>query len=193
MPSQIGIWNKALRCIGESRLTATTDPVKSATLLGDAWEGAYRAEFEANPWNFAIKRTALAASTSVPEFEWEYAYPLPSECAFVIDCPELDRRLWTIENTDDQKTILTKWNNGQALNVRYTSVVTEVSKWPQLFADAVAFNLAMEICESITQSNSKMEIAASRYSDAIKMARRNNAIELPPVDRLEDDLVLVRS
>jgi len=192
MPSQIGIWNKALRTIGESRLTATTDPVKAATLLGDAWVETYSAEFEANPWTFAIKRTSLAASATVPEFEWEYAYPLPTGCAFVIDCPELDRRQWTIESTDDVKTILTKWNYGQAVNVRYTAVVTDVGKWPQLFADAVAFKLAMEICESISQSNTKMEIAASRYSDAIKLARRTNAIELPPVDRLEDDLVLVR-
>lgn len=192
MPSQIGIWNKALRCIGESRLTSTSDTTKAATLLNDAWEGAYKAEFEANPWTFAIKRTALAASATTPSFEWEYAYPLPADCAFVIDCPELDRRLWTIESTDDLKTILTKFNAGEALNVRYTAVVDDVSRWPQLFADAVAFNLAMEICESITQSNSKLEIAASRYSDAIKAARRNNAIELPPQERLEDDLVIGR-
>ena len=192
MTSQIDIWNKALRCIGESRLTSTSDVQKSATLLSDAWAGTYKAEFEANPWSFSIKRTSLAASATEPEFEWEYAYPLPSDCAFVIDCPELDRRQWTIESTDDVKTILTKWNQGAALNVRYTSVVDDVSRWPQLFADAVAFNLAMEICESITQSNSKMEIASARYDAAIKAARRNNAIELPPVDRLEDDLVLGR-
>lgn len=192
MPSQIGIYNKALRAIGESRLTALTDPVKAATLLNDAWADTYAGEFEANPWSFAIKRTSLAASATAPAFEWEYAYPLPADCAFVIDCPELDRRQWTIENTDDQKTILTKFNYGQALNVRYTARIDDVSKWSQLFADAVALKLAMEICESISQSNSKMEVAASRYTDAIRMARRTNAIELPPVDRLEDDLVLVR-
>lgn len=196
MASQIDVINKAGRLLGQPSLTALTTATKWEREAAAAWALTRDSELQAQPWNFARRRKELAASETAPVFDFEYAYPCPADCLQVVNCPELDRRQWTVEDSgadgEEVKSILTKWNNGDALNVLYIAQITEVSKWPPLFCDAVAARLAMDLCETITQSNTKLDAAAQRYGEAISLARHMNAIEKPAQQRIVGDYVLVR-
>ncbi len=71
-------------------------------------------------------------------------------------------------------------NRGLALNLIYLKRVEEAALFPAVFVEALASKLAVEMCESLTGSNSKRELAWKEYQIAVKQARRINAISLSP-------------
>jgi hypothetical protein len=60
------------------------------------------------------------------------------------------------------------------------------------FAESFACQLAMNVCEELTQSNTKMAAIAKMYEDAISNAKRNNAFENRPVKPPEDSWITQR-
>lgn len=192
MPSQIDIINDAARIIGAARIEALSDASKLATLAGDAWDTIWKTEIEAHAWVFAVKRQSIAALSDAPLEPYEYAYALPADCLSVIDIPELHRRQWSMETISGQKVIITRYTDGGALTLRYVTSGVDVSNWPNTFARAVAAKLAMSLCEPITQSNSKLEYASAQYEDAIRVARRTDAIQIPPQEQVVDEWIAAR-
>jgi hypothetical protein len=204
MPSMLGISNDCFRLLGADYSPALSGATKPERAVLDAWDTLRDAEMEAHPWTFLRTRINLAASATVPAFGYGAAYPLPSNCLQVLDCPGLDFRDWTIETIGDidagtaVKAILT-WSAGSigvpnpgALAVQYVARITEPGSWPATFAKAIAARLAYELCEQITQSTSKKEFAGQQYLQAIRVARQTNAIEQPPTEEPMDDFVAVR-
>lgn len=177
----------------QTGLDAATKEMRHAV---DAWDGVRDAELAAHPWVFALRRTELPASSFEPLFGFEYSYPVPVDCLRVIDLPCLDRRQWMVEDSGETgsevKSILTRWNGGEVIDVRYIARIETVGKWSPWFCKAMAAKLAMDLCEVITQNNSKLDVAASRYQDAIRTAMRTDAIELPPQQSPVDDWILAR-
>ena len=192
MTSQIQVVNDALRIIGAARVTGLTGATKSEMLALDAWETVWKTEIEAHAWAFALKRQSIAALSDVPLEPYEYAYALPADCLSVIDIPELHRRQWSMETINDQKAIVTRYTDGGALTLRFITSGVDVSNWPNTFARAVAAKLAMSLCEPITQSNTKLEYASAQYEDAIRVARRTDAIQMPPQEQAVDEWIAAR-
>jgi len=73
-------------------------------------------------------------------------------------------------------------NDDAPLEIRYVSRVTDPNKFDALFIEALSARLAMEMCEQLTQSNAKRQLAMQEYQDSIREARKHNAFENPPVE-----------
>jgi hypothetical protein len=71
-------------------------------------------------------------------------------------------------------------NIAAPLKLRYIARVEDPNQWDVNFREAFASRLAMEICEDLTQSETKFQRAASDYKRAITQAIRTNSIEKPP-------------
>ena len=182
MASQVGICNQALVKVGASRIVALTDESKQARTLNAIYDVKRDAELAANPWTFAIKRLEIPASSTPPG----YAYPLPSDYLAMVEVGQdyafydTDHgALFAIEtDSNGSPAILT--DQVSPLQIRYVSRVTNAGLFPAVFVEALACRLAAEICEDLTQSLSKREQAWKERTQAIREAKRLNAIEQPP-------------
>lgn len=80
MASIVGVCNAALQLIKNSKqITSLEQGTKEANACEIIFDEMRDATLEVHNWNFATKRVKLAQLTDTPEFEWDYAYQLPSD------------------------------------------------------------------------------------------------------------------
>jgi hypothetical protein len=193
------VLNDALSEVGAGFISDPNEPSEQARRARFLFPRVFRAELRRNAWSFALKRDLLAATGNTPAFQFAYEYQLPVD--FI--------RLWTIGdgynemvldvgNSSDvspyaieNRHILT--NIGAPLPIRYVFDVSEdVNSWDSLFRDVIAIRLAMKLVPALSKSDSKFQLLAAEYKQAIKDAKRVNAIELPPQPRADDSWMVGR-
>ena len=198
MASRVEIANRALTKVGEARIMSLDDDVEAARVISALWDVVRDAELRSRNWNFSVKREALAALSAAPSWGFAVQYQLPSDCLRVVQVGEFfpgpsmsdyrnrNESMWQIEGGK----ILTDYE--APLKIRYVARIEDTGSWDALFVEVFACRLAVEICERITQSNTKRELAWNEYGDAIKSAVRADAIENPPEPLPDDSWMLSR-
>ena len=189
MASTIDICNRALQKLGADRIISLTQNSTSARACNLAYEPVRDAELRAHVWNFAVKRAQLAADATAPLYGYNYAYTLPSDCLRLLPNDHQEgfySKDWKIEG----RKILT--NESAPLEIRYIYRVTDTTQYDATFIESLACKLAMEMCEELTQSNSKRQLAQDEYKATIREARKMNAFENPPVEQQTDDWLTAR-
>lgn len=187
--SEVSICNLGLQKLGAARIADLSEASKNARECNACYEHLRDAELRANKWKFALSRTTLAPSATTPDFTYTYAFPLPADCLR----PLFPARLgldWKVENHEGVASILT--NDGDTLEVRYIKRITDPTLFDPLFVEALACKIAFQLCETLTQSNSKKEAAERAYLYAIREARRINAIEIGPFKQPVDEWLAAR-
>lgn len=187
MASTTQIANQALTKLGAARITDLADiSQKNARTLNAIYTAKRDAELAAAPWTFAIKRASIPASTTAPDFGWAYSYPMPTDFLRLVQVGdayvfyETDEALFSVESdpATGRQAVLT--DSASPLQIRYVYRVTNPGLHPALFDEALACRLAAEACEDITQNLSKRQAAWEEHKQALRAARRVNAIEQPP-------------
>ncbi len=169
MTSRVEICNRALDKLGSAAITSLDDNVKSARACARMFDSVRDAELRDHQWNFATARASLPALDEVPVYGFSKQYQLPGDCLKVVEInPVAD---WKIEG----RRLLT--NITAPLRIKYIRRVRDTSSFDALFTEALAARLAQELSETLTQSNSKKRAAQEDYAQAIRRARRADAIE----------------
>lgn len=186
MASFVGICNVALQKLGEPRITSLSQDIKAAREMSVCYEAVRDALLRAYPWSFAIKRVALAADVDVPVGdEFDNQFTLPADCLRVL--PPNDRMLdWTIEGNK----LLTNYD--APLHIRYIGRVEDPNLFDTCFVQLYACDLAVQTCESITQSNTKLQSVKDERRLWLSEARRSGAIEKISSEPPEDDWLAAR-
>lgn len=190
MASVVEICNRALQKLGAKRITAITEDSVNARACNTAYGPLRLAELRAHPWSCAIKRAALAASSTDPIFVKTASYPLPSDYLRLLPNDEgynLNSNDWQIEAGN----IIT--DDSAPLNIRYIYDLEDPNTMDALFREALSCRLALELCEELTQSNQKKESLRVDYKEAIREARRVNAILNVAAKPPEDEWITIRS
>lgn len=185
--SEVTICNSALTKIGVKRINALTDTSKAGLLCKEQYPLQRDALLKSHPWNFAIKRTALA-STGTPAFGYEFEYPLPVDCLKVLNTEEnssLPGSKFVVEG----RKILTDLS---PLKIRYISAVTDVSQFDAEFQEALSLKLASELTYSLQQSNTLRESLQRQLGIVLRDARSSDAQEGTPEEMQEDTWLGVR-
>jgi len=183
--SIVAICNRALQKLGAARITALTDDSRNARACSACYEAVRDAELRVHPWSFAVKRAQLAAETTAPAFDYDYQYTWPTDALRIL--PPNDANLdWQQEG----RMILS--NEAGPLDVRYVARITDTNLFDALFNESLAAKMAMEMCEDLTQSNTKAEKAGADYRNAIREAKKVNAFEKISEDPPEDGWVSAR-
>lgn len=189
MPSVIDISNRALQKLGAKRITSLTDGSKNARSCNSAYEPCKLALLRDHTWNFSIKRAQLAVSATEPDFGPVNIYPLPTGFLRLLPLDpggNLDTLDWQIES-DGIHT-----NDTDPLQIRYVGDLIDPNVMDSLFREALSTLMAVEMCEEITQSNTKQAALAASLKEILARAKRTNAIENVSQDPPEDTWLACR-
>jgi hypothetical protein len=200
MTDAVSICNGALILLGAETITAFSDHTKNARVMNERYDAVRRRALRKNRWRFSIKRTSLAALSQTPESDYWHQYQLPNDFIRLIEggdiyeVPDLsDLRtspgsaLYSIEG----RVILT--DLGAPLAIRYIADITDPSMFDVCFVQSLEADLAYECCETITQSDSKQQLARQRYKEALRDATVANALEVAKSSIADHEWVAARS
>ena len=179
MSSEVEISNRALQRLGATRIASMEDTSKNGRACDVCYEPLRDAALRAHPWSFAVKRVSLAADTIPPAFGFDLAYSFPTDALRIL-LPKDHTTDWTVEG----RKILTDW--AAPLEIRYVAQVIDPNTMDPLFREALSCWMALEMCEELTQSNTKKAGIKDDLKDILAEARRTNAIERIPVESPDD-------
>jgi len=178
MPSYVDIANMALTRLGAGTILSLEDQ-GNAALVKTIIPMVRRAEFAEHMWKEGITRAELPAN-STPKPGYKYAYDIPSGCIRVLEVgynAALVRfgQPYVIEGNE----ILT--NAESPLFIRYMQDNDNPERWSGHLATVMAYRIAMELCERITESNTKMELLQRDYRSVLNKAAMADAMSSAPV------------
>lgn len=179
------ICNSALQRVGAASITSLAENSREARQCNIAYDSNRRDELRRHNWNFAIKRAVLAPDSESPAFDYDYQFTLPSDCLRVLRPAETNLD-WAIEG----RKILT--NDGDTLYLRYIADIEDPSMFDPSFYNVVAAALAIDLCEPLTQSNTKKAQLIQDYKDSVADAKRVDAFESGPEEAAEDTWIVAR-
>lgn len=201
MPSNVDIVNLALTKLGANRITTMTDDLEQARVMNAIFDMVRDGELTDHNWSFAAKRAMLPALTETPLFGYDFLYELPSDCLSVVRVADWSRPwlnqgwhgwrqsdvgLYRLQSRRIETDI------ASPLPLLYNARIEDPNQFDPLFVQALAYRLAMETCDKITQSNTKMQLVAQGYSQAITRAIKNDSIQEPPSPMAESSWILSR-
>jgi len=186
--SDVAICNLALQKLGAERIVSLTQDHPNARHCNVAFAPTRNKLLRRYAWSFAKARASLAAHATAPAFDFDYAYPVPTDFMRLILPPnEVD---WIVERHQGRRAILS--NDTGPLEIRYIATVEDPTEFDPLFDDALAAALAWQMCEAITQSNTKKADLVEEFKEGIRVARQMNAFEVLPAEAVEDPWIAAR-
>jgi hypothetical protein len=186
------VCNRALGKLGAARITAIDEDTRQGRALNSCFEHVRDVVLRSYRWAFALKRTTLAAAVNVPPFQYAYAYALPPD---FLQTDLVNNQFPTVGQDAyvGEELLDYAFEGGMLLSnfppplpLRYVAQITDASLWDIHFAEVLACKLACELCEEITQSDAKRQLATAELRQAVNLALKANAIMRAPV-RLQDN------
>ena len=180
--TQLGLFNEALRILGERQLLSLTENREPLRVLNNIWnDGAVDYCLEQGLWNFATRAVEIDASTTVTQFGYVNAFDKPSDHIRTVGVAEDEYfnvpLLRMIEETGFWFADI------DPIYVRYISnsdsYGNDMTRWPKTFAKYVASYLASEAAFTITQSPDKKQLAMSEMALRLRDARSKDAMADP--------------
>lgn len=171
MASDISISNQALIIIGGETITSLTEDSQEARLCNELFYPSLNTLLQEHPFNFSLKRATLAQSATAPEWEYTYAYPLPSECLQVI---AFEDEGYGYEFVIEDGSVLT---NQATCKIKYVSEMTDMNKLSPIFRQAFTAYLASQLSPFLTNTAGYAQGAAQQFMLYMKKAKTYNARE----------------
>jgi hypothetical protein len=167
--------NLALLRVGQREtIDSLTEPTAQAQAVNPVYAATRDSLLEQYPWRFATRRQVLS-TTSLTRLGWTYVYALPTDCLTPLYLnqgthPTLPGGRIPFEvELDDKATsqvLVTDWGGtGVTVELVYVAQLPVPALWPATFAQAVAWQLAVELCLSLPV---KPQLAANAQQMAIQ-------------------------
>jgi hypothetical protein len=188
MSSQLditAICNLALDYLDEAPLTSIDDTSAVARWFKrNFWPMAWSL-MRKHPWNFAIGRASLAATSTPPAFGWPFAYEVPVDCLRVLPL--------TIDGTENGRPLPFKVEGQQILTtqdaplrIRYVRRIENTGLFDNQFCDALAAALAQKAAHFITGKQSYGQAMGQVFAGLLDDAQMVDALEGSPDDPIDD-------
>ena len=186
--SATDICNLALDLLSAGTVQNVEEPTSSTEELLNRWYDLCRKKcLREHPWNFAAKRTILAASSTDPAFGYAKAFPVPSDFVRILYLStdlvtDQDTILPSDQYQFEKGSILITSNYGDAssLNLVYIYDITEVSSMDPLFIELLAYDIAMSIAYKVTETNTNIQRIAELAKQKKAIAKAIDGQERPP-------------
>lgn len=178
--------------------------------MNRAYAPVLASELRSNFWDFSMARAILPASATQPAFGPENYFPLPADFLMLGPPDQIVNASFgfsgAIPNTPNTNYATSDFqiefapgigtciasNQPAPLYIRYVSSNVTEGQFDPLFAEALSAALAIETCEELTQSNTKLQSISAIYKETMDMAKKRNAFQNLPVQPPVDPWILVR-
>lgn len=176
--------NDALEHLGEPPSSGEDDTSLWVVRCTNAYAREVVKLFEGHNWNFALRKTQLAAVEPTPD-GWLYGFAKPSGSKRIIKVTSSSNpTAGEIDYVDFGGRILTNSEETWLIDVD-GGVVDTPGMWSALFAGALAAQIAWKVCAVTGTSDSKKEelrkMARRAVSEAkLFDAQQNGAFIIPP-------------
>ena len=159
MASEVDIANLALARLGDSASVASISPPEGSSQAEHCarfYPIARDSLLEMHDWGFTTRRAALAA-LSVTTWNWSYAYARPTNVVHLLSVlpaaasPDDAGEPYDTENTDTGTPIIL--TDLADATLRYTLRVTDTTRFPPLFTDALAWLLASHLAGPVIKGD----------------------------------------
>lgn len=181
MASKIDVFNQAALILGDHRLVTTTDTVELRYALDSSWDRAVAFVFQAAFWRFTLKTVSLAnnvALTALAGYTNRFALPATyyrPHAIFVLsgarECP-----------VDVRQQDVQLYANVTPIYLRYVdnAFIADLTKWPELFAKAVAAYLAFDVVNRVSQDPQAMQTMSGLWEQYFSAAQVVEAVPPDP-------------
>lgn len=152
MASDVDIVNAALTHLGQRKITDIGEDSAAGKISALRYQDVRDATLRGHRWNFAIRRTSLAAEVATPEYGYALAYTQPAEPFYCLRVLEVegareDGDIWKIEG----RSILT--DLASPIKIQYVWRNEDPETYDSLFREALAAALALDWAEKLTKTS----------------------------------------
>lgn len=182
MASEIDICNLALARLGDEANVASIQPPEGSVQAEQCARfypiarDTLQAQF---PWGFCTVRDTLALLTQLPAFGWQYAYAQPDLCLRVLSVTDEQGRPVNYEAESDAAGLPVLYTNQREARVHYTRQVVDTERFPALFTDALAWQLAAMLAGPVLKGaqgvSASKQCLAMLNSVTLPLARQADA------------------
>jgi hypothetical protein len=160
MATEIDICNLALSRLGDSATVASIDPPEGspqATHCAQFYPLARDTVLDRHTWSFATTRAALAQLSATPVMGWLYVYARPSNAVSIVSlfdagaANDFAPQEYETESLPDGTEII--YSNTDSAICRYKFQVTDPSKFPPLFVEALSWLLASHLAGPVLKGD----------------------------------------
>lgn len=162
--------NRALALLGSvDRLTSIDGMLPVEVQFRGLWDESRRAFLASHPWNFAIARpTVNPTALPAPTMGWTHRAQLPPECLRWL--PNAMTDVDGVAAEEEGGFLLCRQSTPFA--IRCIVDVEDLSRWSPAAFDAMAYRIAAEMAEGVTQSTSTANALAMAADEKLIEARR---------------------
>jgi len=184
MTNQADVTNDCLELLGEPPATGPDDDTAWVVRITNAYDREVKKLFEEHTWNFSLTQTQLAAVDPTPT-GWTYGYTKPAKCKRIVkvasstvpSCGQIDYLDFGGRILANSAIVYLVYVDGEKID--------SPGMWPELFAGALAAQLAWKVCPVTGSSIEKkeyLEKTARRTKSAAKLwdAQQNAPFVIPP-------------
>lgn len=179
--TQLQLYNKALRHIGERKLASLTESRESRRYLDDEYNDTVLLCLRRGNWNWATRAIEIDSNSAIePAFGYQSGFPKPSDWLRTTVVSTSETFDPPLRNYQDQNGY---WlANADTLYVRYISstIGFNLGIWPVDFAEYVGAALARTIVSRVTQNDALGDRVEMREEKYWKRAQANDAMDQPP-------------
>lgn len=180
--SEVEVANAALGHITEDEITSfDQERRKAASAAKLHFASTRRVLLARYRWAFATRTGVLAPDGDSPDFQFDYQFTKPTDWLALIGVFDSSHQLYQYNYTDDSIPHKVKGQqihtDANPLYVHYIYDVTDPSEWDDQFRMAFEYLLAAKMAPKLTGSQSLAEQNYAAYREAVRHAKRINAIQ----------------
>ena len=173
--SNTSICNMSLARIGAKRITSyedSTDTDKAAIYCRLFYTQTVKSLMRSHLWRFARDRATLSQDTSDPEFQWTYAYLLPSDFLrhiLVYDGSDLpEGRTYVSYELEGNRLLIDE----SSVYLKYIKWVESPADWDVLFIETIILQLASKLVLPLAGGGKEAEVIKSDIDGELYGSRR---------------------
>lgn len=183
MPTQLSLYNGALRSIGERKLATLTDNIESRHLLDDVWDDSfYEKVLRQGQWDFAMRTVKLTYNPAYSqEFGPQYGFDRPTDLVRIAGLSDDEYFYEPMLHYVNDNNIW--WTDVDTIYVRYVSnderYGKDLSLWPADFTSWVQSWMGLQILKNLTGNDTDYKSHKEDTEDLLKQAKSTDAQEKP--------------
>lgn len=179
MTTRADVINEALVACDQPEATGPNDASTWVQRIRNRYNASAKKLLERHPWNFASQRVELAALDTTPTGR-TYAYNKPGDCLRICIVNSTGRAADNSEPDyeDEAGQILADMTPCYLFYISANWLTLEGS-WPQVFADAVALDLAAKCYGLFGKSAEKKDELKKDAAKALQVAKSWDAAQKP--------------